>query len=67
MRRSSLANREFIQCVQCTGLALKREGKSIDEAVAAVVAEIRAEVPEFGNATNAGVDGPRGVRGSAVS
>ena len=47
-------DREFIQAVQTRVAALKREGKSIDEAVAAVVAEIAPQYPEFGNATNAG-------------
>ena len=47
-------DREFIQAVQGRVAALKREGKSIDETVAAVVAEIAPQYPEFGNATNAG-------------
>jgi len=47
-------DREFIQAVQARVAALKREGKSIDEAVAAVVAEIAPRYPEFGNPTNAG-------------
>jgi glyoxylase-like metal-dependent hydrolase (beta-lactamase superfamily II) len=47
-------DREFIQAVQTRVVALKREGKSIDEAVAAVVAEIAPQYPEFGNAANAG-------------
>lgn len=47
-------DREFIQAVQARVAALKREGKSIDEAVAAVVAEIAPQYPEFGNAANAG-------------
>ena len=47
-------DREFIQAVQTRVAALKREGKSIDEAVAAVVAAIAPQYPEFGNATNAG-------------
>ena len=45
-------DREFIQAVQVR--ALKREGKSIDEAAAAVVAEIAPQYPEFGNPANAG-------------
>ena len=47
-------DRAFIQAVQARVGALKREGKSIDEAVAAVVAEIAPQYPEFGNPTNAG-------------
>ena len=47
-------DREFIQAVQGRVAALRREGKSIEEAVAAVVAEIAPQYPEFGNATNAG-------------
>jgi glyoxylase-like metal-dependent hydrolase (beta-lactamase superfamily II) len=47
-------DREFIQAVQLRVAALKREGKSLDDAVAAVVAEIAPKYPEFGNATNAG-------------
>jgi len=47
-------DRAFIQAVQTRVATLKREGKSIDEAVAAVVAEIAPEYPEFGNAANAG-------------
>ena len=47
-------DREFIQAVQGRVAALKREGKSIDEAVAAVVAEIAPQYPEFGNTANAG-------------
>ena len=47
-------DREFIQAVQSRVAALKREGKSIDDAVAAVVAEIAPQYPEFGNAGNAG-------------
>lgn len=45
---------EFIQAVQARVGTLRREGKSIDEAVAAVVAEIAPKYPEFGNTTNAG-------------
>jgi glyoxylase-like metal-dependent hydrolase (beta-lactamase superfamily II) len=47
-------DRTFIVAVQSRVGALKREGKSIDEAVAAVIAEIAPQYPEFGNATNAG-------------
>jgi glyoxylase-like metal-dependent hydrolase (beta-lactamase superfamily II) len=47
-------DREFIQAVQARVGALKREGKSIDDAVAAVIAEIAPQYPEFGNASNAG-------------
>lgn len=47
-------DREFIQAVQARVTALKREGKSIDDAAAAVIAEIAPKYPEFGNATNAG-------------
>jgi glyoxylase-like metal-dependent hydrolase (beta-lactamase superfamily II) len=47
-------DREFIQAVQLRVGALKREGKSIDDAVAVVVAEIAPQFPEFGNASNAG-------------
>jgi hypothetical protein len=47
-------DRDFIQAVQARAGALKREGKSIDEAVATVVAEIAPRYPEFGNPTNAG-------------
>jgi len=47
-------DREFIQAVQARVGGLKREGKSIEDAVAAVVAEIAPQYPEFGNASNAG-------------
>jgi glyoxylase-like metal-dependent hydrolase (beta-lactamase superfamily II) len=47
-------DRAFIQAVVARVGALKREGKSIDDAVAAVIAEIAPQYPEFGNATNAG-------------
>ena len=47
-------DREFIEAVQTRVAALKREGKSIDEAVAAAVTEIAPKYPEFGNAANAG-------------
>jgi len=44
----------FIQAVRDRVGALKSEGKSIDDAVAAVIAEIAPQYPEFGNPTNAG-------------
>jgi glyoxylase-like metal-dependent hydrolase (beta-lactamase superfamily II) len=47
-------DRAFIQAVQQRVGVLKREGKSIEEAAAAVVAEIAPQYPEFGNAANAG-------------
>ena len=47
-------DRAFIQAVRERVGALKREGKSIDDAVAAVVAEIAPQYPEFGNPANAG-------------
>lgn len=47
-------DREFIQDVQARVTALKRDGQSIDAAVAAVIADIAPKYPEFGNATNAG-------------
>lgn len=47
-------DRAFIQAVQARVSVMKREGKSIDEAVAAVIAEIAPQYPEFGNPTNAG-------------
>ena len=47
-------DRAFIQAVRERVGALKSEGKSIDDAVAAVVAEIAPQYPEFGNPTNAG-------------
>jgi glyoxylase-like metal-dependent hydrolase (beta-lactamase superfamily II) len=47
-------DRAFILAVQTRVGALKREGKSIEEAVAAVIAEIAPQYPEFGNPTNAG-------------
>jgi len=43
----------FIRSVQLRVGALKREGKSIDEAVAGVIAEIAPQFPELGNPTNA--------------
>ena len=47
-------DRAFLQAVQERVGALKREGKSIDEAVAAVVADIAPQYPEFGNPAGAG-------------
>jgi len=47
-------DRAFIQVVRERVGALKSEGKSMDDAVAAVVAEIAPQYPEFGNPTNAG-------------
>ena len=47
-------DRAFIQAVRDRVGTLKREGKSIDDVVAAVVAEIAPQYPEFGNPTNAG-------------
>ena len=47
-------DRAFIVAVQSRVGALKKEGKSVEEAVAAVIAEIAPQYPEFGNATNAG-------------
>jgi glyoxylase-like metal-dependent hydrolase (beta-lactamase superfamily II) len=47
-------DREFIQAVRARVGALKRDGKSIDDAVAAVISEIAPKYPEFGNAANAG-------------
>jgi glyoxylase-like metal-dependent hydrolase (beta-lactamase superfamily II) len=47
-------DKAFIQSVQARVAALKRDGKSIDESVAAVVADIAPQYPEFGNPTNAG-------------
>jgi glyoxylase-like metal-dependent hydrolase (beta-lactamase superfamily II) len=47
-------DRAFIQAVVARVGALKREGKSIEDVVAAVIAEIAPQYPEFGNATNAG-------------
>jgi hypothetical protein len=42
-------DREFLQAVQSRVGALKKEGKSVDEAIAAVVAEIAPKYPEWGN------------------
>jgi hypothetical protein len=47
-------DRVFIRSVQLRVGALKRDGKSIDDAVAAVIAEIAPQFPELGNPTNAG-------------
>ncbi|HEX8027311.1 MAG TPA: MBL fold metallo-hydrolase [Vicinamibacterales bacterium] len=47
-------DRAFILAVQSRVAALKKEGKSMDEAVAAVVKEIAPQYPEFGNPTNVG-------------
>lgn len=47
-------DREFVQAVQARVGSLKSEGKSIDEVVATVVAEIAPQYPEFGNPANAG-------------
>jgi len=47
-------DRAFIQAVRERVGAVKSEGKSIDDAVAAVVAEVAPQYPEFGNPTNAG-------------
>jgi len=42
-------DREFLQAVQSRAAALKKEGKSVDEAIAAVVAEIAPKYSEWGN------------------
>ncbi len=47
-------DRAFIVAVQSRVGALKTEGKSVEDAVAAVIAEIAPQYPEFGNVTNAG-------------
>lgn len=47
-------DKQFILAVRARVAALKKEGKTIDEAVAAVIAEIAPQYPEFGAATNAG-------------
>src|SRR5262245_51190565 len=47
-------DREFLQAVQIRVAALKKEGKSADDAVAAVVAEIAPKYPEWGNPQGAG-------------
>lgn len=41
----------FLKAVQARVRVLKREGKSMDDAVAAVAAEIAPQYPEFGNPT----------------
>jgi glyoxylase-like metal-dependent hydrolase (beta-lactamase superfamily II) len=46
-------DRAFLQAVQSRVSELKRAGKSIDEAVAAVVAEIAPSYPEWGNPSGA--------------
>ena len=47
-------DREFLQAVQSRVGELKRAGKSMDEAVAAVVADIAPKYPEWGNPSGAG-------------
>jgi glyoxylase-like metal-dependent hydrolase (beta-lactamase superfamily II) len=47
-------DRAFIDAVRAKVTAMKRAGKSIDEAVAAVIADIAPQYPEFGNPMNAG-------------
>jgi glyoxylase-like metal-dependent hydrolase (beta-lactamase superfamily II) len=47
-------DREFLHAVQTRTGELKRAGKTIDEAVAAVVAEIAPKYPEWGNPAGAG-------------
>ena len=46
-------DRAFLQAVQTRVGELKQAGKSIDEAVAAVVAEIAPKYPEWGNPSGA--------------
>ena len=46
-------DRAFLVAVRDRIAALKREGKSIDEAAAVIVAEIAPQYPEFGNAAGA--------------
>jgi glyoxylase-like metal-dependent hydrolase (beta-lactamase superfamily II) len=48
-------DRAFLQAVQSRVSELKREGKSIDEAAAAVVSEIAPKYPEWGNPNGAAV------------
>jgi glyoxylase-like metal-dependent hydrolase (beta-lactamase superfamily II) len=48
-------DREFLQAVQSTVAERKRAGNSIDEAAAAVVAEIAPKYPEWGNPSGAAV------------
>ena len=47
-------DREFLAAVQSRVGALKKEGKSVDEAIAAVAAEIAPKYPEWGNPQGAG-------------
>ena len=47
-------DRAFLQAVQTRVADLKRAGKSIDDAAAAVIAEIAPGYPEWGNPANAG-------------
>jgi glyoxylase-like metal-dependent hydrolase (beta-lactamase superfamily II) len=47
-------DREFLLAVQAKAGELKRAGTSIEETVAAVVAEIAPKYPEWGNPQNAG-------------
>jgi glyoxylase-like metal-dependent hydrolase (beta-lactamase superfamily II) len=47
-------DRDFLQAVQSRVGALKKEGKSVDEAIAAVAAEIAPKYPEWGNPQGAG-------------
>ena len=47
-------DRAFLQAVQLRVGELKRAGKTVDEAVAAVVAEIAPQYPQWGNPSGAG-------------
>jgi glyoxylase-like metal-dependent hydrolase (beta-lactamase superfamily II) len=47
-------DRAFLQAVQTRVSELKRAGQSIDDAAAAVIAEIAPGYPEWGNPANAG-------------
>ena len=47
-------DREFLMAVQARVGELKKAGKTVDEAIAAVVAEIAPKYPEWGNPTGAG-------------
>jgi hypothetical protein len=47
-------DREFLQAVQSRVSELKKAGKTVDEAVAAIVAEIAPKYPEWGNPSGAG-------------
>ena len=47
-------DREFLMAVQAKVAELKKSGKTVDDAVAAVVAEIAPKYPEWGNPTGAG-------------